>query len=170
MTDTKAGPTTTTSEQTPLPAYVTTPLLTRITESSLDEDYRVVAARRAAQAGGGGHAPAGLDPRLGSPAATGWQRASWSPSACWCSIAAVQTSRNADVTSASRAALVSQVEARPRCPGRPPGADRRGSRTTTSSADDRTERLTTDALAQIAALREQQAVTGYVAVRGPGVG
>ena len=39
---------TTTTERPPLPSYVTTPLLTRITESSLDEDYRHVADRKAA--------------------------------------------------------------------------------------------------------------------------
>ena len=30
----------------PLPSYVTTPLLTRITEQSMDEDYQQVALRK----------------------------------------------------------------------------------------------------------------------------
>jgi uncharacterized protein YlxW (UPF0749 family) len=173
LTDTKAGPTTTatttttTGEQAPLPAYVTTPLLTRITESSLDEDYRVVAARRAAQAGG-------ASTPSQAPVRGGVSRGHWVAAGVvvafglLVSIAAVQTARNADVTSASRAALVSQVE-----DGRAALARRQEQIARLQKdyveADDRNQRLIADALAQIAALREQQAVTGYVAVRGPGV-
>ena len=45
----------------PLPPHVTTPLLTRITEQSMDEDYQQVARARAASA---------ARPRV--PGARGW--------------------------------------------------------------------------------------------------
>ena len=157
---------TTTTERPPLPSYVTTPLLTRITESSLDEDYRVAAERRAARAGGEAPPP--------SSAKGGISRAHWVAGGVvvafglLVSIAAVQTARNADVASASRAALITQVE-----DGRAALADRQDQIAQLQDdyvqADAKNQRITSDALEQIGALREQQATTGYVAVRGPGV-
>ena len=83
-----------------LPEHVTTPLLTLITEHSLDDDYRDVAQRRN---GDDATAPAG--------------RPAWVATAVvavfgvLATTAAVQTSRNADTADAGRATLISRVRA-----------------------------------------------------------
>src|ERR1044072_4739545 len=85
----------------PLPPHVTTPLLTRIVEQSMDEDYQQAAPRK--QAGEGAPAPSGR-PRLvpaGVIVAFG----------LLVTTAALQSSRNADVESASRQVLIARVEA-----------------------------------------------------------
>ncbi len=139
-----------------VPDYVTRPLLARITEGSLDEDYRTVAARREALGD-----PPGGRPGLvagGVVAVIG----------VLIGIAAVQTSANADVTDASRATLTArigderqQVEAQ-----QERIADLQDD---TIALQDELERVTT-AQQEAAARRERLEVrTGYVAVRGPGL-
>jgi hypothetical protein len=75
----------------PLPPHVTTPLLTRIIEQSMDEDYQQVALRRN---GDGRPTPPGR-PRLVAAAVV-------VVFGVLVTTAAVQTSRNADVDDASR--------------------------------------------------------------------
>lgn len=84
----------------PLPPHVTTPLLTRIIEQSLDEDYQQVALRKA---GEGRPTPPGR-PRFVAAAVV-------VVFGVLVTTAAVQTSRNADVDNASREVLISRVEA-----------------------------------------------------------
>src|SRR5690349_16949050 len=82
-----------------LPARVTMPLLTLITQQSLDEDYRQAAERR----------DAGLtSPRRGRP----WLTAAVviAVFGVLVSTAAVQRSRNADVHDASRTTLIKQID------------------------------------------------------------
>ena len=82
-----------------LPSQVTMPLLTLITQQSLDEDYRHAADRRIA----------GLaSPRRGRP----WLTAAVVVAVfgVLVSTAAVQTSRNADVADAGRATLIERIE------------------------------------------------------------
>jgi uncharacterized protein YlxW (UPF0749 family) len=82
-----------------LPSQVTMPLLTLITQQSLDEDYRHAADRRIA----------GLaSPRRGRP----WLTAAVviAVFGVLVSTAAVQTSRNADVADAGRATLIERIE------------------------------------------------------------
>ena len=86
-----------------LPEQVMLPLLERITAQSLDEDYRVVAEQKATRRDG----------------VSGFSnpRRSWLIAAAVVAVfgvlvstAAVQTSRNADVDSASRATLIERIE------------------------------------------------------------
>lgn len=90
-----------TGAQQQLPARVTMPLLTLITQQSLDEDYLHAAERRAAGAP--------LPPR-GRPRRTA--AVVIAVFGLLVTVAALQTSRNAGVTDASRASLVSQIDAR----------------------------------------------------------
>src|SRR5262245_33288711 len=163
-------------QQTTLPDQVVMPLLDRIVRQSLDEDYEVVARRKAAQtrprkgraAGkpGDSQRPAKPAPPPGRP-----RRVAAAVMAVFgviVAIAAVQTSRNAPETSAGRASLIEQVQAR-----RDNVADLQG----------RLERLqesTTDLRATVAqAGEDEQAMnarnervagrTGFAAVHGPGV-
>ncbi|MCW2791609.1 MAG: hypothetical protein JWO76_707 [Nocardioides sp.] len=141
-----------------LPDRVTLPLLTLITQQSLDEDYLHVAERRAA-----------------GPPSGSTKRPSHRTAAVVIAVfgilvttAAVQTSRNAGVEDASRTTLISQIMAR---------------RTTVSNMQDRIVRqrernlaldaqlsqLTRTEQASAARLRRLEVRTGYVAVTGPGV-
>lgn len=89
-----------------LPEHVTTPLLTRLTQQSLDADYQVVADRRAARA-------AGDD---GSPTAGATARSRWvvigslAVLGLLAGVAAVQNSRNAAGDELSRATLVQRIK------------------------------------------------------------
>ena len=82
----------------PLPDHVTTPLLTRITEESMDQDYRQVALRK----GSSPQTPRARRPRLVAAAVV-------VVFGVLVTTAAVQTSRNADVEDESRATLISRV-------------------------------------------------------------
>ena len=147
----------------PLPPRVTLPLLSLVTESAMDEDYREVARRRAA-------AGEPVD-RLG----TGDQRSRHRGAVVVVGVfgiliatAAVQTSRNADVDSASREALTDRIDLR---------------RESVAAQLDRIAELRTqnaDLAAQFRRLadplRDAQArrqtlreITGFVAVEGPGL-
>jgi len=141
----------------PLPAHVTTPLLTLITEHSLDDDYQQVAERRGLT---GGVAPRG--------------RPAWVAAAVvgvfgiLVATAAVQTSRNADTANASRATLIARVQ------------DERAAlegqqaaivdlQRTNIGLEDRQAEIAADLRDTTSRLRRLQVATGYVAVTGPGV-
>lgn len=83
-----------------LPARVTTPLLTLITQQSLDEDYQHVADQRAS-----GHKAAATR----SPSVTIGALAVF---ALLVTVAAVQTSRDAGVRNEDRGQLINRIEAR----------------------------------------------------------
>lgn len=141
----------------PLPHHVTTPLLTLITERSLDEDYAHVAARRA------GRLPPG--PARSRVWTTALVVAAFGALA---TVVAVQTSRDSDVQELGRAALIRQIES-----GR---ADLAGLQKQISSLTDaRVAADTTNAaLAEQSAdlqirLQRLEVRTGYVPVTGPGV-
>jgi uncharacterized protein YlxW (UPF0749 family) len=140
-----------------LPPRVTLPLLSLVTESSLDEDYRHVAERRASR----GASPERGSRHRGAAVVVG-------VFGILIATAAVQTSRNADVDSASREALTNRIDQR---------------RESVSSLRDRIAELRNqnrDLTAQFqrlaGPLRDAQArrqalrvITGFVAVQGPGV-
>lgn len=143
----------------PLPAHVTTPLLTLITTRSLDEDYAHVARRRA-EAG---------PPGPGAPG-----RGRWTTPAVvalfgvLATVVAVQTSRDADVAELGRAALTAQINS---------GRDElsRLQRTVTNLEEaNRGSVARNDTLANQqqeldANVRRLEIRTGFVAVRGEGV-
>lgn len=141
----------------PLPHHVTTPLLTLITERSLDEDYAHVAATRAANGAPG--------PSRSRAWTTALVVATFGTLA---TVVAVQTSRDADVQELSRAALIREIEAG--------SADVAALQSEIRTLSD--EGLAADAAnaalaeqAEDLATREQrlEVRAGYVAVRGPGV-
>lgn len=141
-----------------LPAHVTTPLLTRITEQSLDEDYRQVALRKETA----GPRPAGpARPRLiatGVIAVFG----------ILVTTAAVQTSANADITDASRETLIQRINAeRDQVEGQQQRiADLQDE---TIKLQDDLETLTEDQSVATARVRRLEVSTGHVPVRGEGI-
>lgn len=141
---------------TGLPDRVTRPLLARITEESLDEDYRTVASRRTADG-----APRSTRPGLVAGAVIG-------VIGVLIGIAAVQTSANAEVTDASRATLTARV------------ADERDQveaqqqriadlQEETITLQDELEQVTADQQEAAARRQRLEVLTGYVAVRGEGI-
>lgn len=88
----------------PLPAHVTTPLLTLITARSMDEDYAHVAARRAT-------APDSSEGPRPRRVAVGTMLAAALLGGL-VTIATVQTNQNSEVEELGRAALVSRIQAR----------------------------------------------------------
>ena len=141
-----------------LPARVTLPLLTLITQQSLDEDYLHVAERRAS-----GDAPLptrGKPRRIAAVVVVVF--------GVMVATAAVQTSRNASVDDASRETLISQIT---------------GKRQAVSRMQDRMvelregnvvlgnelTRVTRSEQSAVGRLRRLEAGTGFVAVTGPGV-
>lgn len=140
-----------------LPDHVTTPLLTRITEGSLDADYRQVALRRAGEA---------RPPRPG-----GRHLVATSVIAVFgvlVTTAAVQTSQNSDIQDASRNTLIERVK------------DRRAlvaaqqqqmvelqDQNIDSQAD--LDQLTAQQQAELARQERLEVRTGFVAVTGDGV-
>jgi uncharacterized protein YlxW (UPF0749 family) len=141
----------------PLPEHVTTPLLTLITEHSLDDDYREVAQRRGTPE---------TNPTKGRPA--------WVATAVVAvfgvlvTTAAVQTSRNADTADAGRATLIARVQVERAALERQQAEildlqsaniDLEESRSEVAAA----QRETTTRL------RRLQVATGYIPVTGPGV-
>lgn len=141
----------------PLPHHVTTPLLTLITERSMDEDYAHVAARRAATG-----EPRPQRSRLWSTAAA------VAAFGALATIVAVQTSRDADVEELGRAALIRQIET-----GRDDVADLQGQIRTLTDAGISADKVNGTLAEQSADLRTRlerlEVRTGYVPVRGPGV-
>ncbi|WP_110183479.1 DUF881 domain-containing protein [Nocardioides solisilvae] len=143
----------------PLPQHVTQPLLSLVTEQSMDQDYQHVAARR-------GQRPVpeedgGRGRRVVTAAAV-------AVFGLLVAVAAVQTSRNADVAALSRASLVSRVQEQ---------------RADVRALQDRAGELraaNTTAEESARALREREEEvrqevsrlgvrTGSLAVRGPGI-
>jgi uncharacterized protein YlxW (UPF0749 family) len=145
-------------DQKRLPARVTMPLLTLITQQSLDEDY-LHAAERRVQRGTGGP-PQGRPRRTAAVVLVVF--------GVLVTTAAVQTNRNADVESAGRASLITRV-----LDQRASGVDlqdrigRLRERNTAQSEAAATTQTMLQALqGDVATL---QVTTGYAAVRGPGV-
>lgn len=140
-----------------LPEHVTTPLLTLITTRSMDEDYAHVARRKAER---------------GEPVPA--RRRGWTTLAIvgtfglLVTVAAVQTSRDADVQELGRATLVSKIDE-----GRSEVAGlQREIRTLTDSriaAQDRNDTLAVQADDLEGRLRRLEVRTGFVPVRGEGV-
>lgn len=140
----------------PVPPQVTTPLLTLITQQSLDEDYLHAAERRV---------------RAGEPPTRGPHRLAGAVIAVFgliVAVAAVQTERNAPVDDAGRQTLVSRIlERRDELARRQDriaalqqeNAELGETRTRLGSAEQST----------LATLRQLQVGTGTVPVRGPGL-
>lgn len=141
----------------PLPDHVTTPLLTLITEHSLDDDYREVAERGGVVAGTAPH---------GKPA---WIAATVvGVFGILVATAAVQTSRNADTADAGRATLIARVQDE-----RAALAEQQAAIADLQRAniglEDRQADIVADQRDTTARLRRLQVATGYTAVTGPGV-
>jgi uncharacterized protein YlxW (UPF0749 family) len=148
---------TSTDERTGLPARVTMPLLTLITQQAVDEDYRHAAQRR----------DAGLTtPRRGRP----WLTAALviAVFGLLVSTAAVQRSRNADVDDASRATLIDRIENQGDRVARLQDRIARV-RGRNGGTGDRLTALTASVEAVEARLGRLQVTTGFVAVQGEGV-
>lgn len=150
-----------------LPAHVTTPLLTQITQQSLDLDYRLVADRKAREAA------------LGLPQAEP-EQGTRSPLATWgwvgavvafgvlLSIAAVQTSRNAPVEELGRGALVKRLTDQR---ADLTAAQKRLTTLRTDIADlqDRRAQLQANAASARIGAAQVAGGTGYAVLSGPGV-
>jgi uncharacterized protein YlxW (UPF0749 family) len=136
---------------------VTMPLLTLITQQSLDEDYLHVAERRASE-------PAGSSPRRPRRTAAVVVAAF----GLLVTVAAVQTSARAGVTDASRAALTQQIE-----DGRANIGDLQSRivhlRELNVGLQDRLDAVSATQQAASARLARIQSSTGFGAVTGPGV-
>jgi uncharacterized protein YlxW (UPF0749 family) len=148
-----------------VPDQVTMPLLDRIVRQSLDEDYRVVAARKARtrRRPSEQHHPSGGTGRPRQVAA-----AVMGVFGVLVAIAAVQTARNAPADNASRASLIDQVQARRDTVARLQAKlERLRSTTTTMRAAlaDATEQEQ----ALVARIERLEVRTGLRAVTGPGV-
>lgn len=141
-----------------LPAHVTTPLLTRITEQSLDEDYRTVARRKAA-------APTGRTPNDRPRLTAALVVAAFG---ILVTTAAVQTSANADITDASRETLVSRINAE-RAQVEAQQQRIADLQDETIGLEDRLDTLIEEQGAAQTRLRRLEVATGYVAVRGEGI-
>ena len=156
-----------------VPDQVMMPLLDRIVRQSLDEDYRVVAARKKRSRRGrppgrprSRYRPPAPPPRPGRPRQVA--AVVMSVFGVLVALAAVQTSRNAPEANASRDSLIEQVQAR---------------RATVANLQERLDRLrasTTDLRSTLAGQSaDEQALaarierlevrTGFSAVTGPGV-
>ena len=140
-----------------LPERVTLPLLTLITQQSLDEDYRHVAERRSTQA---------PRPAHGRPHRTA--AVVIAVFGLLVTIAAVQTSRNASVNDASRVTLVRQITGeRGRVSNLQDQIVRLRERNV--GLQDRLGQVTSTAQSTVARMRRLETNTGFVAVSGPGV-
>jgi uncharacterized protein YlxW (UPF0749 family) len=140
-----------------LPERVTMPLLTLITQQSLDEDYHHVAERRSPQA---------PRPSHGRPHRTA--AVVIAVFGLLVTIAAVQTSRNASVNDASRVTLVQQITAeRDRVSSLQDQIVRLRERNV--GLQERLDQMTSTAQTTVARMRRLETNTGFVAVSGPGV-
>lgn len=140
-----------------LPPRVTMPLLTLITQQSLDEDYQHAAERRA-----GGAPP---------PHRPGTRRVAAAVIAVFgvlVSTAFVQNTRNVDVDNASRSTLIERITSqRERVDA--VQADIAELTRTNADLNDQLTEITDDENAVTARLRGLQVQTGFVPVRGEGV-
>jgi uncharacterized protein YlxW (UPF0749 family) len=159
-----------------LPDQVVMPLLDRIVRQALDEDYQVVAARKAQRRGRpGDHRPRGPRARTRPPeppSRPGRPRqvaaAVMAVFGVLVSVAAVQTSRNAPEASASRASLIEQVQARSDTVAR---LQARIERLQSTNTDLRAAlaQATEDEQVLAARIQRLEARTGLAAVTGPGL-
>jgi uncharacterized protein YlxW (UPF0749 family) len=141
-----------------LPARVTLPLLTLITQQSLDEDYLHVAERKAT--GGVPSAPRGRPHRTAALVVAVF--------GIMATTAAVQTSRNASVDDASRATLISQINAKRGTLSRLQDAIVRARELNTGLQDQLTAVTRTEQSA-VARTERLEVRTGFVPVTGQGV-
>lgn len=150
------------SEEWPprLPDHVVTPLLTRITEGSLDEDYRMVALRRAAPSEGK------PPPRSSRPHLTA--AVVIAVFGILVTTAAVQTSRNSAVTDASRETLIRRAQAERELVAQEQRTIAELQDGTIAAEEDLAG-LTARLQAEVARQRRLEVRTGFVAVTGPGV-
>lgn len=151
-------------DEGPLPGHVTTPLLTRIIEQSMDEDYLQVAereSRRAAQGDAVPPAPASHRPQLIAAAVI-------VVFGIMVTTAAVQTSRNEEISDAGRATLVSRVQ-QERSALDDLQADIVRRQDAIIAQDAQLDSVSEVAREEIARTRRLQVRTGFVPVRGPGV-
>jgi uncharacterized protein YlxW (UPF0749 family) len=143
---------------TDLPEHVTVPLLTLITQRSLDADYEHVAARRQAS---GTETPVHPVPR-------GTAGVVLLVFGLLVTIAAVQTSRNASASDASRESLIEQINIRrDGLSDLQRQLDREESRVL--SLQTKTNQLSATAEAAESRLERLGARTGFGAVKGPGI-
>src|SRR3954452_23983838 len=105
MTEATTSATPAPGRTAPLPRHVTEPLLTLITQRSLDADYEHVARRRAA-----GQTQSDSQPHRTVPRHTA--AAVLVVFGLLVTVAAVQTSRNASADQSSRASLIGQINLR----------------------------------------------------------
>ncbi|GAA5156151.1 DUF881 domain-containing protein [Nocardioides marinquilinus] len=140
-----------------VPEQVRLPLLTLITQQSLDEDYRTAAARRAA----GAPLPPRDRPRRTAAVVIG-------VFGLLAATAFVQTSRNADAASASRETLIAQIENRRGVLARQ--TDRVARLNDRNTALERSVTDLTGQTLEADGVRETLATgTGFVAVEGEGL-
>ncbi len=141
----------------PLPDRVTMPLLTLITQQSMDEDYLHAAERRAAGAPG---PPPGRPRRTAAVVVAVF--------GIMATTAFVQTSRNATVDDAGRATLVQQIVSR-----RADVAEMQQQivdlRQRNVGLEDQLAQLTRTEQAAVARMRRMEVNTGFVPVKGEGV-
>ncbi|MDO9455816.1 DUF881 domain-containing protein, partial [Nocardioides sp.] len=141
----------------PVPDRVRMPLLTLITQQSLDEDYQHAADLKAA---GAPRPPKGRPARVAAVVVAVF--------GVLVATAFVQTTRNRDVDSASRATLIERIEA---------ASDRRArqeervvaQRNRVGQLERGLRRLTDDEQTAAVDLRRLQVSTGFIAVKGEGV-
>jgi uncharacterized protein YlxW (UPF0749 family) len=156
---TDTTPTTREPGQPPLPDRVTMPLLTLVTSQAVDEDYVHAARRRAAN---GGVPPTPPRTRLrGAVVVTG-------VFGLLIALAAIQTSRDADLQQASRNALIDRIDERKQ--EVESLSDRISSlRRQTSDLQSTNSRVRGQLAEATVTLRALQISTGFVPVHGPGL-
>jgi uncharacterized protein YlxW (UPF0749 family) len=140
-----------------LPDHVTRPLLSLVTQQSLDQDYQVAAERR--RSGDRPPEPTRLRVLAGAALAI---------FGLLIAMAAVQNSRDSEISDAGRASLVAQINQRKKDLERTQTALAELQQDTLKlerNLDD----LDTDYQAQVGRLRELQTRTGFGPVHGPGV-
>lgn len=146
-----------------VPERARLPLLERITSQSMDEDYEHVARRKAAALAAGAQAPP--EGRGPGRVVTGVAVAIFG---ILIAVAAVQTSRNADVEALGRASLIERIgeeKADVRAL-----QDRAGElRDANAKADESLRELRAQEQDINARVRRLGVSTGYLAVRGPGL-
>jgi uncharacterized protein YlxW (UPF0749 family) len=143
-----------------LPSRVTMPLLTLITQQSLDEDYRIAAERRAL-----GAAP---EPRGSGTRRLVGVAVVVAIFGLLVSTAFVQTSLSEDVNNAGRNALIERIEVqRDRVDGLQ--SDIADLRETNAELADRLTLIDEEAQAAATRLQRLEVRTGFLAVHGPGV-
>lgn len=146
--------------RTPLPPRVTTPLLTLITQQSLDEDYQHVAEQRRDGQRPAAEGRGGARSRLTVVAVAVF--------GLLVAVAAAQTARNADVTSAGREQLITRIEERNTTVARLQ-SEIAALREANSAAERRYQSLQRRLQSVAATQRLLASTTGFGTLRGEGV-